>query len=93
MFFLLPEKLKRSFLVSGISIAAKFRAGQGFAGRSMHDSYSLRLAVPQNPRCRGRLRLLLRYFRVVFRREIQQPLLGEGVGVFRETPAAFCLFF
>jgi hypothetical protein len=29
----------------------------------------------------------------VFGREIEQPLLGEGVGMFRETSAAFCLFF
>jgi hypothetical protein len=49
----------------------------------------LRIAIPQNSRCGGRLRLKLRYLGVVFRREIQQPFLGEGVGVFREATAAF----
>jgi hypothetical protein len=53
----------------------------------------LRLAIPQNPRRRGRLRLELRYFCVVFRREIKQPFLREGVGVFGETAAALGLFF
>jgi hypothetical protein len=58
-----------------------------------HDLKGLRFAVPQNPRRRRRRRFKLRYFRVVFRREIQQPLLGEGVGVFGEPTAALCLFF
>jgi hypothetical protein len=52
----------------------------------------LRLLVPQASRRRRRLRLELRYSRFVFRREIQQPLLGEGVGLPGETAAAFGLF-
>jgi hypothetical protein len=34
----------------------------------------------------------LRHPRLVFGGEIQQPLLGEGIGVLGETAAAICLF-
>jgi len=51
------------------------------------------LVGSQHPRCRGRPGLELRYPRFVFRSEIQQPLFGEGVSLFGETAAAFCLFF
>jgi hypothetical protein len=61
--------------------------------RRRHRRRPLRLPIPQNSRCCGRLRLELRYFRVVFRREIQQPFLGERIGVFGETTAALGLFF
>jgi len=50
------------------------------------------LAIPQNSRCRRGLRLERRYFGVVFQGEIQQPFLGEGVGVLREPAAALRLF-
>jgi hypothetical protein len=56
-------------------------------------SSPLWFAGPQNARGSGSLRLKLRYSSLVFGREIQQPFLGEGVGAFRETAAAFCLFF
>ncbi len=53
----------------------------------------LLLARPQNARCSGRLRLKLRYPRLVFSSKIQQPFLGKGIRVFRQTTAALCLFF
>lgn len=53
----------------------------------------LRLVRPQHSRRRRRPRLELRYPRLVFRGEIQQPLFGEWVSLFGETAAAFCLFF
>jgi len=48
--------------------------------------------IAQTSRRRRRLRLELRDSGVVFRREIQQSFLGEGVGVFGKTAAAFGLF-
>jgi hypothetical protein len=93
MFFLLPGDVEEIVVGFEDFNSSKIWDGAGVCGPINARPKRLRLAVPQNPRCRGRLRLLLRYFRVVFRREIQQPLLGEGVGMFRETPAAFCLFF
>jgi hypothetical protein len=40
-----------------------------------------------------RLRLQLRYARLVFPGEIQQAFFGKGVGLPGETPAAFGLLF
>jgi hypothetical protein len=67
-------------------------------GRQSHEVLALnrsglRLVRPQHPRRRRRSRLELRYPRLVFRGEIQQPLFGEWVSLFGETAAAFCLFF
>jgi hypothetical protein len=44
------------------------------------------LPISQRPR------LELRYSGIIFGSEIQQPLLGEGVGVLGETATPFCLF-
>ena len=69
----------------------RLRIGQVAATR--REPNRLRLLVAQNARCRRRFWLELRYSCVVFQREILEPLLGEGVGVFGETAAAFGLFF
>jgi hypothetical protein len=53
----------------------------------------LLLTCLQNARCSRRLRLKLCYLRVVFSSKVQQPLLGKGICVFRQTAATLCLFF
>jgi hypothetical protein len=58
---------------------------------SLPPTARLRLAILQNPRRGGRGGLEPGHLGLVLRREIQQPLLREGVGVFGETAAAFCL--
>jgi hypothetical protein len=58
---------------------------------SLSSTARLRLAILQNPRRGRRVGLELGYLGLVLRREIPKPLLREGVGVFGETAAAFCL--
>jgi hypothetical protein len=53
----------------------------------------LRLVIPQALGCHRRFRFKLGDARLVFGGKIQQPFLGEGVGLFGETAAAFCLLF
>jgi hypothetical protein len=53
----------------------------------------LRLIGPQASGCRRRFRFKLGDARLIFGGKIQEPFLGEGVGLFGETTAAFCLLF
>lgn len=53
----------------------------------------LRRVIPQASGSRRRLRFVLGDALFVFGGEIQQSFLGERVGLFGETAAAFCLLF
>jgi len=74
--------------------ACEYAADNLFGGfQAVCPGETLQFPIPQNPRRRRRLRLEFRYSVIVFRREIQQSFLGEGIGLFREAAAALCLFF
>ncbi|HTA99318.1 MAG TPA: hypothetical protein VK804_02490 [Bradyrhizobium sp.] len=53
---------------------------------------ALRFIPPQFLRRRRWPRLEISHPGLVFRREIQKPPLGEGIGVPGKAAAAFCLF-